>query len=540
MTQEEALKILKTGVNVFLTGEPGAGKSHTINEYVRYLKECDIEPSITASTGIAATHIHGMTIHAWSGIGIANYLTPVELDRIATKEHVSRRIRSARVLIIDEVSMLASNTLDMVDAVCREVRQNSLPFGGLQVVLVGDFFQLPPVVRSQYQASASGQDSFYSDEPASIFAYGASAWARSKLVVCYLTEQHRQDDADFLSVLAAIRTNGLTDEHRTYITARVVTAVPEGVTKLYSHNADVDRINAEELKKLPGSAKRHQMVGHGRDTLVENLKRGCLSPEILELKEGAAVMFTKNSIQGGFVNGTLGTVVGFEAGTNNPEVEMMNGRRLTVEPLDWNIEDGGRVLATVTQVPLRLAWAMTVHKSQGMSMDAAIMDLSQAFEYGQGYVALSRVRRLTGLHLLGINRRALEVHPEILEIDAHFRTASDDAAHTFSSMPAAELAVMHANFVRASGGKIPDQVKEKKQKKEKKVKVEKPAKAGEKLAAIREKHPNAYMPWSDEDDEALTAGFENDTTINALAKEFGRKPGAIRSRLVKLGLIEEE
>ncbi len=531
MTQEEALKILKTGVNVFLTGEPGAGKSHTINEYVRYLRECDIEPSITASTGIAATHIHGMTIHAWSGIGIANHLTEEDLDRIATREHVSRRIRSARVLIIDEVSMLASNTLDMVDAVCREVRQNQLPFGGLQVVLVGDFFQLPPVVRNQFREN-SGQDSFYSDLPPSIFAYGAAAWARSELVVCYLTEQHRQDDAEFLSVLAAIRANGLTEAHRTYITKRVVTGVPEGVTKLYSHNADVDRINAEELRKLPGAFKRHQMVGHGRDLLLQNLKRGCLSPEVLELKEGSAVMFTKNSIQGGFVNGTLGTVVGFEAGTNNPEVEMLSGRRLVVEPLDWNIEDGGRVLATITQVPLRLAWAMTVHKSQGMSMDAAVMDLSQAFEYGQGYVALSRVRRLSGLHLLGINRRALEVHPEIVEKDADFRSNSDDAASTFGSMSSTELSALHTNFVRASGGKMPEGPKTKTLRK---AEGKKPV---AKLAEIREKHPNAYMPWTEEDDVALTAGFESDTTIHALAKEFGRKPGAIRSRLVKLGLID--
>jgi ATP-dependent DNA helicase PIF1 len=145
VTQNEALTILKTGANVFLTGEPGAGKSYTINEYVRYLRGHNIQPAITASTGIAATHIGGMTIHSWSGIGIHNSLDMQDIRRIASSKHIGKRIRETNVLIIDEVSMLAPKTLDMVEAVCREARQDYEPFGGLQVVLVGDFFQLPPM-----------------------------------------------------------------------------------------------------------------------------------------------------------------------------------------------------------------------------------------------------------------------------------------------------------------------------------------------------------------------------------------------------------
>lgn len=527
MTQDEALTILKTGVNVFLTGEPGAGKSHTINQYVAYLKERNVEPAITASTGIAATHIHGMTIHAWSGIGIATRLSEEDLDRIATKEHVVKRIRKAKVLIIDEVSMLSADTLDMVDAVCREVKQSSDSFGGLQVVLVGDFFQLPPVVRQNY---TDAQDSFYSDEPQSIFSFTSGAWARAKPIICYLTEQHRQDDAQFLAVLSAIRTNEVTPSHRAHLDARLVTRdeLPKGVTKLYSHNADVDRINAEELRKLSTPSRLYQMSANGKDTVVENLKRGCLSPETLELKVGASVMFTKNSIVGGFVNGTLGTVHGFDEGTHYPIVETLSGRLITVEPLEWMIEDNGRPLASITQVPLRLAWAMTVHKSQGMSMDAAIMDLSQAFEYGQGYVALSRVRRLSGLHLLGANKRAFEVHPEILEKDSEFREVSDDAVVSFRLLPLKELTALHNNFIKAIGGKEIKVLKTKKEKEERVVG----------FADIRTEHPKAYMPWTDDDDDALRTGFESGTKIAHLAKEFGRKPGAIRSRLVKLGLVE--
>src|SRR5664279_5022495 len=145
MTQSEAINILKTGANVFLTGEPGAGKTHTINSLVEYLRACEIEHAITASTGIAATHIGGMTIHSWSGIGIKETLNKYDLDKIASSEYINRRVRKTKVLIIDEISMLRAETLSMVDAVCREIMQRSEPFGGIQVVLVGDFFQLPPI-----------------------------------------------------------------------------------------------------------------------------------------------------------------------------------------------------------------------------------------------------------------------------------------------------------------------------------------------------------------------------------------------------------
>src|SRR3989344_652453 len=150
MTQSEALNILKTGANVFLTGEPGAGKTHTINNFVNYLRDRDVEPSITASTGIAATHIGGMTIHSWSGIGIKGKLDKYDLDKIASSEYIVRRVRKTRVLIIDEISMLSTNMLDMVDMVCREIKQSSEPFGGIQVILVGDFFQLPPLFKKDF------------------------------------------------------------------------------------------------------------------------------------------------------------------------------------------------------------------------------------------------------------------------------------------------------------------------------------------------------------------------------------------------------
>ena len=140
MTQEQALSILKTGANVFLTGAPGSGKTHTVNEYVAFLRSRGVEPAITASTGIAATHIGGMTIHSWSGIGIKTKLDKDDLKGIATSDYIAKRVARAKVLVIDEVSMLAPEMLSMVDAVCREIKKSTEPFGGIQVVLVGDFF----------------------------------------------------------------------------------------------------------------------------------------------------------------------------------------------------------------------------------------------------------------------------------------------------------------------------------------------------------------------------------------------------------------
>ena len=283
----------------------------------------------------------------------------------------------------------------------------------------------------------------------------------------------------------------------------------------------MERINSQELAKLPGEATAFQMNSRGPKKLVEQLKRGCLSPEVLELKKNATVMFTKNSKQGRFVNGTLGVVIGFDKENGLPIVKVQSGQKIAAEPMKWNIDEHGSTKAFIEQIPLRLAWAITVHKSQGMSLDAAVMDLSDAFEYGQGYVALSRVRRLSGLHLLGINQKALMVHPQILDKDQEFRAASDLAGEKFKVM-AAEIETLHKNFIQACGGRF-----EPENKTEEKTTFDK----------IRQTHPNAYRPWDDKQDQELRELFSKKMTIKELAKSFGRKNGAIRSRLIKLGLM---
>ncbi len=452
MTQAEALSILKTGANVFLTGEPGSGKTHTINEYVAYLRDRDIEPAITASTGIAATHIGGMTIHSWSGIRIKTKLDKRDLDKIASNKYIAKRVRRTKILIIDEVSMLSSETLSMVDAVCREIKKNPKPFGGMQIVIVGDFFQLPPIVKAE--AENDSQTALIKESFAR-FAYDSSAWTRVNPTVCYLAEQYRQDDNDFLAILSAIRCDAFNNDHLCRIETRKIEcrAAPDGVPKLFSHNVDVDRVNDAILAKLPNEPQIFTMSSHGLDALVAALKKGCLSPETLYLKVGAAVMFTKNNQKEGFVNGTLGAVEGFNKNSGYPIIKMRNGRRIVVEPMDWTVEENGKIRGRIMQLPLRLAWAITVHKSQGMTLDEAVMDLSQVFEFGQGYVALSRVRKLSGLYLLGWNERTFQVHPEVLAKDELFRLASREVEIAFAKIPDAEFTKMHENFVIACGGK---------------------------------------------------------------------------------------
>lgn len=440
MTQAQALDILKTGGNIFLTGEPGAGKTYVINQYIAWLEACGLKVAVTATTGIAATHIGGMTIHAWSGIGTKDELTSYDLEHVLTREKVVKRVRDAHVLVIDEISMLDGKHVDSVNRICKLIRQRPTEaFGGLQVVLVGDFFQLPPVTRQ-------GQDMRY--------AFESLAWNEAQFLPCYLTEQYRQEDELFLSLLKSIRANEIEEDHYTLLAEQKDIAYEEiEPTRLYTHNADVDAVNAGKLKELSGTTHKFLMQTRGQKQIVEALIKNCLSPQVLELKEDAMVMCTKNNFEAGYVNGTLGRVVAFDA-EGLPIIEVAGGRRITIKPTTWEYAEEKKVLAEIEQLPLRLAWAITVHKSQGMSLDAAEIDLSRAFVYGQGYVALSRVRSLAGLKMLGMHPNALQVDPKVVATDQQFRRESEAAEDAFSVMSETEVIELHRRFVNAGGGKL--------------------------------------------------------------------------------------
>lgn len=440
MTQDRALEILKTGGNVFLTGEPGSGKTYVINKYIAWLEACKVRVAVTASTGIASTHIGGMTIHSWSGVGARDTLTAYDLEHISTQKKVIDKIARAHVLIIDEISMIDARMLDMVNIIAKTVRKSADPFGGIQVVFVGDFFQLPPIARM-------GESLHY--------AFESRAWEEARPLVCYLSDQFRQEDEVLLNLLKSIRKNQIEDDHYTLLQEQTDIAYEHiEPTRLYTHNADVDAVNIAKLRLLPGMVHKFQMSVRGNKQIQQSLAKSCLSPELLELKEQAMVMCTKNNFEGGYVNGTLGRVVAFDFEDGYPIIETTDGRTITIKPAVWSVAQEGKVLAEIEQIPLRLAWAITVHKSQGMSLDAVEVDLSKAFVYGQGYVALSRVRSLAGLKMLGMSTNALHVDPKIVAYDARFKAESESAEDAFEQMEDIEITQMHERFVKAGGGSL--------------------------------------------------------------------------------------
>ncbi len=503
MTQQEALEILKMGHNAFVTGAAGSGKTHVVNQYVNYLRDSGAYSAIgvTASTGIAATHMGGQTIHSWSGLGIRASLSERDIEDLEERQYLWRRFEKARVLIIDEISMIHHFRLDLVERIVRSFKRNNLPFGGLQVILVGDFFQLPPVSRQ-------------GDAPAR-FAYHSASWETLKPRMCYLEGQYRQNDLGFLEVLNAVRDNQVTDEILSRLKARFGKR-PEGLvapTKLYSHNVNVDSENEKELGKIAGNIFSYSMTHKGNENLALSLKKSCLAPEVLRLKIGARVMFVKNNFELGYANGTLGIIERCDSA--GITVKTSRGEKIVVLPATWRIEDGGKVLAEITQYPLRLAWAITVHKSQGMSLDSAEVDLSQSFEKGMGYVALSRVRSLSGLTLLGLNDMALKVNPEVLEFDKRFREESARHVEELQKQTPQNVSTAQKAFLKKivpAGGKVK---KEKPSTIEETKKLVAEGKSLKEIASARKLKPETII-----DHIEKLRGKDTDFDISHLKKEI--------------------
>ncbi len=438
MTQDDAFKILTMGKNVFLTGSAGSGKTYLLNKYIDWLRMRGIDPAITASTGIAATHIGGQTIHSWSGIGIKKKFTEYDLDRIEQNEKLVKRFRKTQVLIIDEISMLSANTLHMVNQAVQAGLQTHEPFGGIQVIFCGDFFQLPPIAKNGNKTR---------------FAFESNIWKELSLHTCYLTEQYRQDDENLLKLLNGIREGLVPKEIRQMLEKRIGIESPKDIPHLYTHNVNVDELNNEKLSLISEPAKIFKMKTKGSKARIETLKKGILVPENLTLKKGASVMFVKNHPHGIYVNGTLGTVVDFSS--QGPIVKTIEGESIEVEPESWKMEDVDKVLAEVIQIPLRMAWAVTVHKSQGITLDSAYIDLTKTFVPGQGYVALSRVKSFDGLYLKGMSELAYSVHPAVSNMNNTFLNNSKHLERRLQSTPNERLKEISDKFVFESGGHEP-------------------------------------------------------------------------------------
>lgn len=461
MTQEEALKVLKTGKNVFLTGAAGSGKTFVLNKYIQFLKEYGVDVAVTASTGIAATHLKGVTIHSWSGIGIKDILTEHDLSALEEREYLWKRFEKTKVLVIDEISMLSASTLDCIDQVAKMFKRNTLPFGGMQIVFSGDFFQLPPIEKKRLY-SENSEDTIFIEKDASSdtpFAFRSKAWTDGDLEICYLSEQFRQKEDALYSLLSEIRDGDISEKSLQLLNKKVADHNDnlnsykelDDVTKLYTHNVNVDSFNQKKLQAIKEENTSYNIVTKGNPNLIEALKRGSLLSEKLILKKGALVMFIKNNPIIGYVNGTVGEIIDFEDGY--PVVKTHNGETYVALPQTWSIEEGVKVLAEISQVPLKLAWAVTVHKSQGMTLDRAVIDLSKSFVAGQGYVALSRVKNIEGLYLQGFNETALIVDSEVRRVDDDLRNASDKLFQKIKSLQKSEYENKHKDFLENIGAK---------------------------------------------------------------------------------------
>lgn len=396
--QASVIESFESGKNIFVTGGAGSGKSYLLNFLKRNYGHLGLQ--ITASTGIAAVNIGGVTIHSWAGIGLANLPIDQIVENIFSGKFskIRRRIKQARALAIDEVSMISAEVFEIIDQVFRRVRENNAPMGGIQMLLFGDFLQLPPINR--------GSSKFN-------FCFDSQAWQKLNPTTLLLEEIFRQSNQGLVKILNNLRLGKLDEDDKKILLSRV-NAKDDNLaikpTILTTHNLKVEKINSEELKKIPREEVSYKAEYFGMEARIEFLKKNCMASQDLRLKVGAQVMMIKNTYQkDGIINGSLGIIRNFSPKKRYPIVEFSNGKILTISTEEWLVEkyDEDKKLvkteAGVNQVPLILAWAMTIHKSQGLTLDKISCDLSDVFSPGQAYVALSRARSLEGIFIESIN-----------------------------------------------------------------------------------------------------------------------------------------
>jgi ATP-dependent exoDNAse (exonuclease V) alpha subunit len=401
------------GSNCFLTGAGGTGKS---TELRRFISSSTKRVDVTAPTGVAALNVGGMTIHRFCGMLIGpaagqsneEYFEQLQRDPRPSIKAGFNRVRRCEVLVIDEISMMPGRLLNFVDYDFRRLRGRNEPFGGCQVIVTGDFLQLPPV---QTSGSESQPHQAYD------WAFQSRAWEEAGFRTFLLEKVRRQDEPAFVQALADFRVGRVWGDTARILQSRVRSHPPSTMPRLFTHNVQVDKWNHFQLSELPGEETVFTAIESGPQPQLNYLKKNLLTPEVLQLKRGALVMFTINHVARGgvlplFVNGQLGTVVNIEPAA--VLVRTQSGEVIRVERFEWRYDSNDPLSATFIQFPLRLAWAMTIHKAQGLTLDAAYLDIRAAREPGQAYVAVSRLRSLAGLQFKEWFK-GVHVSPEAIE-----------------------------------------------------------------------------------------------------------------------------
>lgn len=395
--QEHALDLLRSGENVFLTGGAGSGKSYLIRHF---MDELDPKQTpILASTGAAAVLLGGRTFHSFFGLGIMEGGADATYERCSKDHRLLNRLEKVEGVIIDEISMIPGAALMIAEALAQKARDSKLPWGGMRVISVGDFAQLPPVTRS------GPRD----------WAFLNEVWQRSGFQICQLSHNQRVQDNHFLDVLADVRYGKVTQRVFDFLSEHVQPHDEEASgTRLFGRRDMSENFNQKKLSEINEVEVTIDAIYIGSEKHIETLIKVAPVPQKLTLKIGCKVIFLQNDPQKRWINGTRGTVTKIEV--DKITVKKEPGREVSVDKSSFSMLDAeGNVTATAIQFPLALAYATTIHKSQGATLDELWCDLRSLWEPGQAYVALSRLKTSEGLKLVGWNPRSIIVDPKVLE-----------------------------------------------------------------------------------------------------------------------------
>ena len=395
--QLEALHNIKIGKNVFITGSGGTGKSFNLQYIINWAQENDINIGVTATTGAAAFLINGRTIHSFLGIGLGNG-TALKLasKTLATNELVYTRISTLKILIIDEISMISAELFKKISEYLCIIKKNNKPFGGIQMVLSGDFCQLPPI---------NGEYCFTSD-----------LWNTAGIEMIILEELVRQqNDIEFQNILQELRWGNCSENTLEILKSLKNTKFSNDIipTKLYSTNANVDKINNIEFEKLlkTGTKKNIYKNKYSKHADTKKWSDSIKQPKYVELCIGAQVLVTYN-IDQDIINGTRGCIISMNA--NTIDIKLVNDSIVTIPYVKIISAESDKIF--VQFMPLKLAYALSIHRCQGSTLDAIEIDIGKSiFEYGQAYVSLSRAKSLTSIKILDIDMRSFKTHPLVKE-----------------------------------------------------------------------------------------------------------------------------
>ena len=449
--QTAALEAVKRGKNIFLTGPAGSGKSFLIQRIVEWSTATGLAIAVTALTGCAALLLGSgaKTLHSWAGVGLARESADVLAANILKRPQHKRKWKKTQILIVDEISMMTPEFFEKLDVIGKKVRGNSKPWGGLQLILCGDYFQLPPVTRG------------ISGESIGRFAFESKAWKASGLTPVVLNKIERQTDAQFQTLLNECRIGNPSPASVALLKTRMGLDWKKHVirpTLLFSKNADVDAINEKNIAALkkplhmfdarttverpPDDPDLEIPTGAILEKVEQKLDNDANYASHLELCVGAQVMLLVNKdVAKGLVNGSRGVIIDFR-GDGVPIVQFLHGDPVAIERQRWTSHECAAVHRE--QIPLRVAYAITIHKSQGATLDCALIDIgSSTFEYGQAYVAMSRVRSLESLYIHTLDPSKFMAHPTVTAFYEHLM---EDAAAAEAIEHVADVASGAATF----------------------------------------------------------------------------------------------